>query len=111
MSRNISLSAVDRNRTLTRLHVSPHACLLGLPLIQPTVDIASGRSQIRRFALNSSLPSGNGWSWEQGELLGWGLRNAVGIALSQDGNDLWEVENSSDNVNWRGLDVHQDNPG
>ncbi|KAG8731747.1 hypothetical protein FRC10_001460, partial [Ceratobasidium sp. 414] len=40
-----------------------------------------------------------------------GNRNGVGIALSKDGNDIWEVENSSDNLQWRGVDVHQDNPG
>ncbi|CAE6455272.1 unnamed protein product [Rhizoctonia solani] len=79
-------------------------------LDEGAAEISSGRSQIRRFALNSSLPSGAGWAWEQGELLGWGLRNAVGIALSPDGEDLWEVENSSDNVFWRGVDVHQENP-
>ncbi|CAE6414189.1 unnamed protein product [Rhizoctonia solani] len=79
-------------------------------LDEGAAQISSGRSQIRRFALNSSLPNGTGWAWEQGELLGWGLRNAVGIALSRDGEDLWEVENSSDNVFWRGVDVHQENP-
>ncbi|KAF8707850.1 pyrroloquinoline quinone binding, partial [Rhizoctonia solani] len=79
-------------------------------LDEGAAEISSGRSQIRRFALNSSLPSGAGWAWEQGELLGWGLRNAVGIALSPDGEDLWEVENSSDNVFWRGVDVHHENP-
>ncbi|KAG8737248.1 hypothetical protein FRC10_008398 [Ceratobasidium sp. 414] len=72
-------------------------------------NVASGRSQIRRFALNSSLP-GTGWDWNQGELLGWGLRNGVGIALSRDGHDLWEVENSADDVRWQNVDVHQDNP-
>ncbi|CAE6424975.1 unnamed protein product [Rhizoctonia solani] len=79
-------------------------------LDEGAAQLSSGRSQIRRFALNSSLPSGTGWAWEQGELLGWGLRNAVGIALSPDGDNLWEVENSSDNVLWRGVDVHQENP-
>ncbi|KAG9074603.1 hypothetical protein FS749_013810 [Ceratobasidium sp. UAMH 11750] len=72
-------------------------------------NLASGRSQIRRFALNSSLPT-TGWGWNQGELLGWGLRNAVGIALSRDGHDLWEVENSVDDIRWQNVDVHQDNP-
>ncbi|KAH7345491.1 hypothetical protein B0J17DRAFT_713066 [Rhizoctonia solani] len=79
-------------------------------LDEGAAQLSSGRSQIRRFALNSSLPSGTGWGWNQGELLGWGLRNAVGIALSPDGDDLWEVENSSDNVFWRGVDVHKENP-
>jgi glucose/arabinose dehydrogenase len=77
---------------------------------QPTANLASGRSQIRRFSLNG-VPNGTGWAWSQGELLGWGLRNAVGIALSRSGEDLWEVENSSDNVAWQNVDVHQDNPG
>ncbi|KAF8595240.1 soluble quino protein glucose dehydrogenase [Ceratobasidium sp. AG-I] len=69
----------------------------------------SGPAQIRRFDL-SKVPPGTGYAWAQGEILGWGLRNAVGIALSMDGKDLWEVENSSDNVEWRGIDVHNDNP-
>ncbi|QRV75728.1 L-sorbosone dehydrogenase [Ceratobasidium sp. AG-Ba] len=77
---------------------------------EEAANLSSGRSQIRRFPLNTTVPSGNGWDWNQGELLGWGLRNAVGIALSKDGNDLWEVENSSDNVMWQNVDVHQDNP-
>lgn len=57
------------------------------------------------------MTNSTGWAWERGELLGWGLRNAVGIALSKDGNDLWEVENSADDISWHGVDVHQDNPG
>ncbi|KAG8700978.1 hypothetical protein FRC09_005631 [Ceratobasidium sp. 395] len=77
---------------------------------EEAANLASGRSQIRRFALNSSLPANTGWHWDQGELLGWGLRNAVGIALSTDGNDLWEVENSADDVRWQNIDVHLDNP-
>ncbi|KAG9097319.1 hypothetical protein FRC07_010805 [Ceratobasidium sp. 392] len=77
---------------------------------EEAANLASGRSQIRRFALNSSLPTGTGWHWNQGELLGWGLRNAVGIALSPNGTDLWEVENSADDVRWQNVDVHQDNP-
>jgi len=76
---------------------------------EEAANLSSGRSQIRRFPLNG-MPNGTGWAWSQGELLGWGLRNAVGIALSRNGEDLWEVENSSDNVAWKGVDVHQDNP-
>ena len=35
-----------------------------------------------------------------GELLAWGVRNAVAIALSQDGSRLWEVENGADELNY-----------
>ncbi|TDL28938.1 soluble quino protein glucose dehydrogenase [Rickenella mellea] len=72
-------------------------------------DLTTGRSQIRRFGLNSSIPSG-GWDWFQGELLSWGMRNAVGISFSQDGSGLWEVENSADDVQYQSVDVHEDNP-
>jgi len=67
-----------------------------------SAEISSGRSQIRRFALNGST-----YQWLDGELLGWGLRNGVGVALDSDGTSLWEVENSADEVNWNGIDVHQ----
>jgi glucose/arabinose dehydrogenase len=66
-----------------------------------SAEISSGRSQIRRFALN-----GTTYDWMEGELLGWGLRNGVGIALDSDGTSLWEVENSADQVYWSGVDVH-----
>lgn len=64
-------------------------------------DILSGRSQIRRFDLGRS-----GYDWMQGQLLGWGLRNGVGLALGQDGDSLWEVENSADEVRYNGVDIH-----
>ncbi|KAG9086431.1 hypothetical protein FS749_003655 [Ceratobasidium sp. UAMH 11750] len=72
-------------------------------------DVAAGTAQIRQFPLDG-IPASKGWAWHQGKVLGWGNRNAVGIALSKDGSDIWEVENSSDNLQWRGVDVHQDNP-
>ncbi|KAG8680742.1 hypothetical protein FRC11_002063, partial [Ceratobasidium sp. 423] len=46
----------------------------------------------------------------QGAVLAWGVRNSVGIALSKDGKDLWGIENSSDDIVWRDVDVHVDNP-
>lgn len=70
----------------------------------------AGPAQIRRFRLDVPLPS-QGFAWSQGELLAWGVRNGVGLALSRDGNDLWEVENSADDLGWQGHDIHFDNPG
>jgi len=48
--------------------------------------------------------------WTAGELLGHGLRNSVGLTLSRDNSKLWTVENSADQLEWHGADVHQDNP-
>jgi glucose/arabinose dehydrogenase len=69
--------------------------------------VTSGHSQIRRFSLSSSSIPNSGYDWKDGQLLAWGMRNAVGIALSQDNSRLWEVENSADDVTWMGDDVHQ----
>ncbi|KAG8926641.1 hypothetical protein FRC02_008764 [Tulasnella sp. 418] len=68
-------------------------------------DIASGRSQVRRFALNRL-----NYDWMEGQLLGWGLRNGVALALGRDNRSLWEVENSADEVRYNGVDVHLNNP-
>lgn len=76
---------------------------------ESSADVNAGPAQIRRFPLDGARPA-QGYAWTQGELLAWGVRNGVGIALSKDGNDLWEIENSSDNLFWRGVDVHVDNP-
>ncbi|KAG9096403.1 hypothetical protein FS749_008580 [Ceratobasidium sp. UAMH 11750] len=71
-------------------------------------DPKSGPAEIRRFKLTGVPPGG--WSWQQGEIVGWGLRNGVGIAFSKDGKSLWEVENGPDNAHWQGVDVHNNNP-
>ncbi|KAG9083038.1 hypothetical protein FRC07_014031 [Ceratobasidium sp. 392] len=72
-------------------------------------DPRTGTAQIRRFRLDK-VPNG-GWAWQQGEILGWGLRNGVGIAFSKDGKSVWEVDNGPDNSIWNGVDVHEQNPG
>jgi hypothetical protein len=64
---------------------------------------------IRRFNLNTPVPNG-GWKWLQGEVVSWGMRNAVGITLSIDGTKLWTVENSADQImytqNGQNVDIH-----
>ncbi|KAJ1301844.1 hypothetical protein OPQ81_009071 [Rhizoctonia solani] len=77
---------------------------------ETAADVNAGPAQIRRFSLTDNNRPAQGYSWGQGTVLAWGVRNGVGIALSKDGNDLWEIENSSDNIVWRGVDVHIDNP-
>ena len=68
-------------------------------------DPAFGTAQIRRFSLNN-IPSG-GYNWTDGELVAWGMRNAVGIAVTPDGTKLWSVENSADDITYQGVDVHK----
>ncbi|PWW77035.1 soluble quino protein glucose dehydrogenase [Tuber magnatum] len=45
----------------------------------------------------------------QGNLLGWGLRNSVGIGEDSRGG-IWAVENSADNLIRERINIHQNNP-
>ncbi|KAJ0107510.1 hypothetical protein J7T55_007699 [Diaporthe amygdali] len=76
-----------------------------------TKDITSGRSQIRVFDLNA-LPSGRAYNYAtEGRVLGWGLRNDVGVAEHPVTGGIWSVENSVDQLTRNGVDIHTDNPG
>lgn len=76
-----------------------------------TKDITSGRSQIRVFDLNA-LPSGRAYNYAtEGRVLGWGLRNDVGVAEHPTTGGIWAVENSVDQLTRNGVDIHTDNPG
>jgi glucose/arabinose dehydrogenase len=44
-------------------------------------------------------------------VLGWGLRNSVGVGEEPTTGGIWSVENSVDDVRRNGVDVHQNNPG
>jgi glucose/arabinose dehydrogenase len=46
-----------------------------------------------------------------GTILGWGLRNSVGVAEEPSSGGIFSVENSVDNLERDGQDIHQDNPG
>lgn len=45
-----------------------------------TVEIGSGKSQIRVFKIDSLLKGSAPVKYSDGEVLGWGLRNSVGVA-------------------------------
>ncbi|EJP67641.1 glucose sorbosone dehydrogenase [Beauveria bassiana ARSEF 2860] len=86
-------------------------------------DLDSGHSQIRSFDL-SQLGSGSGsgsssssssssvtpYAYLDGHVIGWGLRNSVGVAEDPSSGGLWSVENSVDQLHRKGRDIHQDNP-
>ena len=72
----------------------------------------SGRSTIRAYKI-STLP-GNGAALaysSQGVLVGYGLRNSVGVTVDKKSDKIWSVENSVDNLTRGGQQVFQDNPG
>lgn len=74
-------------------------------------QLNSGRSQIRAFDIGN-LPSGRPYDFpSEGRLLGWGLRNSVGVAEHPVTGGIFSVENSSDEIERNGQDIHQDNPG
>lgn len=70
-------------------------------------DIKSGHSQIRSFDVSKE---GDEQDFMDGELLGWGLRNSVGVVEHPDSGGIWAVENSVDQLERKGKDIHQDNP-
>ncbi|XWX00822.1 hypothetical protein V2A60_008844 [Cordyceps javanica] len=77
-----------------------------------TADIKSGRSQVRTFKIADLLKDGaEAVDYTAGEVLGWGLRNSVGVADDPTNGHIWTVENSIDNMKREGDDIHNSNPG
>lgn len=77
-----------------------------------TADVNSGRSQIKAFDLNNLTAGSNPYDYaSQGRLLGWGLRNSVGVVEEPIEGGIYSVENSVDQIERDGVDIHQDNPG
>ncbi|KAF9881822.1 hypothetical protein CkaCkLH20_00968 [Colletotrichum karsti] len=109
---NIPQQSGHSTRTLLIPKSSPNTILVsvgsGPNLDLPTAEQSSGRSMVRAFDLTTL--TGSAVAYNSGELLGWGLRNSVGLAENVDGG-IWTVENSLDNMARDGVDVHNDNPG
>ena len=74
------------------------------------VDEPSGHSQVRVFNLLNITSDGYDFN-KDGYRLGWGLRNSVGIAEHPDTGGIYSVENSADQLQRDGKDIHGDNPG
>ncbi|KAI5839954.1 hypothetical protein DFP73DRAFT_454990, partial [Morchella snyderi] len=68
-------------------------------------DITTGRSQLKAF---STLAANQDFT-ASGTLLGWGLRNSVGVAQDPAGG-IWSVENGPDSIVLEGVDVNERNP-
>ncbi|KAF2453974.1 hypothetical protein BDY21DRAFT_292223 [Lineolata rhizophorae] len=79
---------------------------------EDTRSISSGRSQIRVFDLNATAEADEPYDYTDGAVLGWGLRNSVGVGeYPGDQGGVWSVENSVDELERADEDIHQDNPG
>ncbi|KAL2119698.1 hypothetical protein VTJ04DRAFT_6659 [Mycothermus thermophilus] len=86
------------------------------PNIDPLAqDVSTGVSQIRAFNVSEAALAANGGQpyryATSGTLVGWGLRNSVGVGEHPLTGEIWSVENSADNIFRAGVDVHEDNPG
>ncbi|CAH0020551.1 unnamed protein product [Clonostachys rhizophaga] len=76
-----------------------------------TLQIDSGRSQIRSFNISLLGENSDGIEYTDGDVVGWGLRNSVGVAEDPSTGGIWSVENSVDQLQRQGEDIHNDNPG
>jgi hypothetical protein len=75
-----------------------------------TVDITTGVSTLKAF--NISNVTGSAYQHARdGVLLGWGLRNSVGVAEDPVSGAIYSVENSVDNIQRSGQTINQNNPG
>ncbi|KAL7932637.1 soluble quino protein glucose dehydrogenase [Trichoderma chlorosporum] len=74
-------------------------------------DINSGHSQIRSYNITKIRPGDSPFDFLQGQLLGWGLRNSVGVVEHPSSGGIWSVENSVDELQRHNTDIHENNPG
>ncbi|KAK5112820.1 hypothetical protein LTR85_011154 [Meristemomyces frigidus] len=72
-------------------------------------DLATGHSQVKAFNLTNQTAPYNFNT--DGLLLGWGLRNDVGVDEEPISGGIYTVENSVDDAMRQGQDIHQNNPG
>lgn len=74
------------------------------------LDKTSGISQIRAFDISKPLSKPYKYS-SDGKLIGWGLRNSVGMAEHPVTGGIWSNENGSDDMKRDGKDIHETSPG
>lgn len=75
-------------------------------------NINTGHSQLKAFDLNNFTAESSPYDFTtSGRLLGWGLRNSVGVAEEPLTGGIYTVENSADQIQRGEVDIHQNNPG
>ncbi|KAK1749864.1 soluble quino protein glucose dehydrogenase [Echria macrotheca] len=74
-----------------------------------TTATTAGRSMIKQFSIKSIMANPTTYT-AGGEVLGWGLRNIVGMGEHPTTGGVWSVENSMDDIKLNSKDVHNENP-
>jgi glucose/arabinose dehydrogenase len=74
-------------------------------------NIDSGHSQIRSYNISQLSKGDSPFDFLDGHILGWGLRNSVGVVEHPSTGGIWSVENSVDELERHGQDIHENNPG
>lgn len=74
------------------------------------LEVSSGVSQVKAFNVSEAANGPLDYA-TNGTLLGWGLRNEVGIGEHPVTGGIWGVENSVDQLSRSGTDIHENNPG
>ncbi|RFU36239.1 hypothetical protein B7463_g57, partial [Scytalidium lignicola] len=111
------MSNVDHTtRTLLMSQTEPGMLVVsrgGSENVDPDAAIlSSGHSQIKAFDVSNLTSSSSPYNFDTaGRLLGWGLRNSVGVGEEPTTGGIYSVENSVDQIERNGVDIHQDNPG
>jgi glucose/arabinose dehydrogenase len=103
------------SRTLTMSKKQPDTLIVSRGsadnLDMGTKEITSGRSMIKAFDVSAAAVAGRTYNYTTaGRVLGWGLRNDVGVAEHPTTGGIWSVENSVDQLMRDGVDVHVNNP-
>ncbi|KAJ6437856.1 glucose/sorbosone dehydrogenase [Purpureocillium lavendulum] len=111
-----NMSSTDKTtRTLLASRKQPGMLVVSRGSVDDEDPLArnksSGHSQIRAFDVARLGDKDAAYDFMDGVLLGWGLRNSVGVAEDPSKGGIWSVENSIDELTRNGQDIHQDNPG
>jgi glucose/arabinose dehydrogenase len=100
------------SRTLLISKKSPGTLLVSRgsgPNIDPLArDVTTGVSQIRAFDISGTPKE---VKYTDGKLIGWGLRNSVGLGENPADGGIWSNENASDNMYREEKDIHETSPG
>ncbi|KAI0008375.1 soluble quino protein glucose dehydrogenase [Xylariaceae sp. FL0662B] len=76
-----------------------------------TVETPYARSILKAFSIAELTASESAMDYAQGgEVLGWGLRNSVGVGEDPSTGGIWSVENSADDIHRSDVDLHNNNP-
>lgn len=75
------------------------------------IQKSSGHSQIKAFNVTHAREVKGVSHTKAGILMGWGLRNDVGIAEHPITGGIWSVENSVDELTRSGVNIRDQNPG